>query len=476
MSRLRRHATNAAALAFSGAWAKVFAFATTVMLLKTLPTAENSIFQLGLAIAAILAMVGELGVRGFALREIARVHDQPAEAQRLFSDFLAARLLGSVALFPLALLVLWAFSFSQVAVIFTMWLLLYAVLDAFAMFLKFVLRAYERMEFDAVFSVVGRGGVLLVLVWLATTGRLSLGSATLAHVAGAALEVGALFVATRRVTGLRFLGRFDLGGVRDALVKSLPFAVVNVVGLLYIRTGTLAVSKILGEDQVVFFAAASKIPESLSFMPVAIVNAVIPFLSRNYGNREVLDRYFTFILRYLGIAGAFIAAVLIAEPRWIIHVIATPEYLKSTAAFQWYGVYGLVTFFQYAIVNFLICINEEKSVMRRYAVALPMNIALNIALVPRFGITGAAMAIVITEVAALMYQALVLHRHKHSGLWRTLAGATALTAVGVLLMRAMPGLQPVARVSIAAAAFTAIAGILAWRADRDLVLRVLRRG
>lgn len=473
MTRTSLHLKNIASLAISGAWAKAFAFFTTVLLLKKFTVAENSAFQLALTIAVVLATIGEFGIRGFALRELARVRDSQVESQRMFSLFLTARVVGSVLLFPVAVAVLWGFSFSSQVQSLALWLLVFAVADAFAFFLKFVLRAYDRMEFDAVFSIVGRGLVLVILVMLARRGELTTRSAALAHVGGSIVELAALLVATRTVTGLRLLQGVDWRDVWNAVVRSIPFAVVNIVGLLYVRTGTIAVWKILGEDEVAYFVAASKIPEALTFFPIAVVNAMIPFLSRNYQDRALTNRYFTFILRYLGFCGIYVAVVFLVEPEFIIRLISTPEYLKASATFQWYGVYGFITFLQYAVLNFLICLNEERAVMRRYVASFVLNVVLNLLLVPRWGVTGAAIALVATEFATLVYAGHVLRRQNYHFPARAaieILAAGAVVTVCLLLLRFMPALP---RICVATVLFAALVAGRAWQCDRDVIHRLL---
>jgi O-antigen/teichoic acid export membrane protein len=306
----------------------------------------------------------------------------------------------------------------------------------------------------------------------AAGGPLTLTDAMMAHAGGSLLECAGLCVVLRVRLPLRLLNALQLGGLRDAFVRSLPFAVVNITGILYLRTGTIALSKLAGVEQVAYFNTAGRLPEAALFVPVALVNAVLPFLSRHAGDRAVFAKYFDFLLRYILLAGCALAAFFLFEPRAVVLAVSKAEYLVAIPAFQLYGVWMLAAFVQYATTNLLICLDDERWVMRRYAMALGLNILLNLMLVPAGGVTGAAWAMVLSQVAAT---ALDIKRLREREVKMRLAPCLQATVLTTVMAVVLAGEAGAARLAMAVIAAATAVGMIVWTEDRELVRRIIRR-
>jgi O-antigen/teichoic acid export membrane protein len=475
MTHARRRAVNAAALLASGFVSKIVFFLATVRIVKELDVPDNGVFQLAYTLATAFMAITEFGLRGYVIRELARVRDHPVRARELFLRVIAARtatgaVCGLVAIPAMAVL---GYQAQTLAV--TGWFLVFAFMDSLAILAKGAIRAYERMEFDAVFSVIGRAAILLLVLWLVRTGRLTLGTIAASHMAGALLEVGLLALALRRWSPLRFIGPADWQSVKAVLMASLPLGVLAVIGMLYLRTGTFVLSLMRGDDAVAYFQTAARLPEALSFLPLAMVNALIPHLSRHHGQRDLLGRHGTFLLRYLGFAGAFFAVVMAMETPWIIRFLWKPEYLAAAPTFRLYGLFFLFSSAQYVTANLLICMNEERRVMHVYLGSLVLNVVLNIALIAALGVTGAALALVASECfSAVALGALVARRGVPIAPSVTVQVGAVAALTGTVLF-ASAGLPPPARITVAAVAVAAAVATLAWRHDRLLLLKLLGR-
>lgn len=113
--------------------------------------------------------------------------------------------------------------------------------------------------------------------------------------------------------------------------------------------------------------------------------------------------------------------------------------------------------------------------------AAAVSVALNLALIPRFGIFGAAWA----NAAAYGVQAAVAYRFSQRFYpidyeWGRLTRVAASALLGYLVARAVPALPPAAGLLARAAAVLAVMGAVLWatgffRADEIRILRRLRR-
>lgn len=478
MSQARLHLKNATALIFSGAMAKILIFLAMVRIFKdkNISVEDNGVFQLALTFGFIFSLVTEAGVRGYLVRELARARQDVQRSRELFGNVINARIMLILIVTPISFAILSAGHYDNKVICFSSWFLFYALCDSFALLFKFVLRAYERMEFDAVFSVIGRGIILVMIMYFGHSGRLNLTTVTISHITGTVIELAGLTVAMEKLLPLRIIYPLHWDGIKEALRRSLPFAVVNIVGILYLRTGTIALSKMMGEEAVGYFNTASKFPEAATFFPTAVVNALIPFLSRKHEDIKLIRRYFNFLLRYIGMVGIGVSVLFIFDTRWVILTMAKKDYLAEATTFRLFGCWVLLVFVQYALANLLICLNEERVVMKCYCFALGLNIVLNLVFIHFWGISGAAAALCLSELFCTLFDTVMLHRRGIVIPVRIIGQVLAAGVVPAVVLVVLQGSSALIRLPLAAIGGSAVVLLIAWKEDRHLIPKLLHRG
>jgi O-antigen/teichoic acid export membrane protein len=414
-------------LTVSGAFAKVLMFAASVLTYKGLSVPENGLLGFALAYGTIAALMMEMGTRGYLIRELSRVRDDNTAASKLYTAVLNTRGLLILALGPLSLLLALVLGYRGGALAFLCALLGYALLDSIAIMQKGVLRCYDRMQYDAVFSAIGKGLLVLMLAAAFVTKHFRPGIVGGAYVISSLLEVCALWVVSAKQLPVRWTGGCSTGELRLIARYSWPFASIVMLIMLYLRTSVFALwvqpwlvygAKLLHlnppvlvdapEVSVAQFTTAARLPETLSFLPVAVMNAMIPFLARNKGNSQAVQSVFTVVSKYLGFAGFLAAPWLAIQAAAFLLLLSKPEYLRASPAFAWLAFAIPFSFLHYTTANLLICLDLERAVLRRELVALIVNILLNVVLIPFYGFTGAAIALTACEAISLVLDLHVL--------------------------------------------------------------------
>jgi len=477
MSRATSHAKNILALLASSAFARVLSLVALAISFKALSQEENGVLQFCLRAGYLFALFTEFGIRGYLVRELARIRGNREQAQDLFARVLNARLLLVLPVLVLNIVTLSLLRYDVRTIGLGVALFVYYLLDSFAILIKFAFRAYEQMWVDAVFSTLGRGLLVVGLLGLWWSGILTLERQALVYIVSAAVEFISLAVLLYRRLHISLFVRSHVHAMLSAVRTSIPFAVVNIIGTLYLSTGTFVLSKILGESAVASYNAAARLPEAAQFIPTAIVNALIPFLSRNHGDRHIVDRYTQLLVRYCGYAGVGLAAVFIAEPLGVIHLFAKKEYESAAFLFRYFGFWAILVFYQIVGANVLICLNREKVVMLRALLALFTNVVLNLLLVQRYGLEGSAIALVVSETLSCGLYAWVLWRE---GIPTPLTTVVEIGIVGVLMVGTMVAVQDempsLVRIVVGLAVGAAVVTVLVLRRDGNILLRIFRGG
>jgi O-antigen/teichoic acid export membrane protein len=230
------------------------------------------------------------------------------------------------------------------------------------------------------------GAALVLLLW--AEGRLTpttaFGVTLAALVAGTIAVMGGLRTAWRRMRPSRALFR-----------RALPYAArsygTTIIGLALIRLDIFLVEAKLGTSEVGLYAVAVSIGEVIMIVPATIGALLLPRLAglTDEGQRWAITRRVLLVTAaMLSVICMLVAAV--AAPA--IRMIYGEAFLPSTTPLYWLlpgiGLLGL----NGVLMHYLLAVGLPPRVVAYQAMAVALNIALELVLLDRLGLAGAGIA------------------------------------------------------------------------------------
>lgn len=187
--------------------------------------------------------------------------------------------------------------------------------------------------------------------------------------------------------------------------------------IIYLIDVTLISTLIADPEVVASYKFATIVPESLSFIPQAIMVALIPYYVSNLGNQNWIKRNTTRLIVAMGIANAIITLLLIVTAPLVINILGSEKYSDSLVYYQ---ILSLSYFF---LATFRLMSTSLLSVFRKTtynlvvaAVTGVLNIILDYVLIKNFQAIGAAWAtvlsVIIGSVLSLPYLLYVINTNK----------------------------------------------------------------
>jgi len=167
---------------------------------------------------------------------------------------------------------------------------------------------------------------------------------------------------------------------------------------VYLRTTVILTSLIANADQSGYFATAFRVMEVAIGVPVLLVGALFPVLARAAATDHVRLRAATSRTFEGAFAcGALTAVCVVAGAPLAIQILAGEQPAPAVEALAILGV-GLGFSFVGASSQFaLLALRRHRAILLVNAVALLVNVALTLALVPDHGARGAALALAVSE-------------------------------------------------------------------------------
>ncbi len=377
-------------LGFGEALARVIAFVATVYLARTLGSSLYGVIVIATAVLLYLTFLSDLGVEALGIRDVAAERDRLPATLGLT---LGARLLVAILLVVVTVVIgLGVMSQPDGAI-----LAAYAfVLLPAALGTKWVLLGLERAGAASLGRMVTEI-VAAVLIIVLVRQPEDLVRAPLAQLLGEG--IGAFLLLRLLPSGLaRVRARLDPGAIRPLLARSWPIVGHSLLGLAIFNSDFLFLRAFRDSAAVGLYAAAYTLISFFLNLGAAYTMTLLPVITRlrdDPAEAKVLyDGSMAQVMT--GALPVAIGGFLVAGG--VIDLVFTPAYHASTLPLQvllWTIPVALIrNVSQSALIGY----GRQDQLLHTVAWAAAVNVVLNLALIPRWGMLGAAIATLATEV------------------------------------------------------------------------------
>jgi O-antigen/teichoic acid export membrane protein len=446
--------------------AKTLNFVAFVYLARVLGVASYGVLEFALSLMTYFLLVADGGLEIWATREAARGED----VRQLAARVVPLRFLMATASF-VALLVL-MYALPDYPALPTLLTLFGLTLFTQALSLKWVFMGQEKM------GRVAGGLVIAQLVF-----AVALFALVRSH-------ESVLLVPVVRLTGdvamvLYFLRLFHVthGGLRPAfrlqnlskpLKPAMTIGASQGLSLINYNFDSVLLGFFLGSAAVGWYGAAYKPVTVILAMPLTYFVGLFPALSRTY--QEDRDEFSDTVVRSFRLTSIFavplgIGGVFLAGP--VIDLLFGAAYSNSVPAFQILSWSATLVILRGTYRQSLNAAGRSKLDLRCAGASAALNVVLNLLLIPRYGILGAAIATVAAEVLWLTLASHYFHRlvapvRLLPFLWQPAVASLVMAACFLVTEPLFWGLQAVLAVSAYFGTLLLLGGteVLSWAQGR----------
>ena len=196
---------------------------------------------------------------------------------------------------------------------------------------------------------------------------------------------------------LKFEGSLAISLLKD----SWPLILSGVVISIYMKIDQVMIKEMLGPGAVGQYAAAARLSEAWYFIPVVICSSLFPALINI--KKQSKELYYARLQKlydlmvWLGIA---VALPLAFFSDWIVGFLYGEQYSQAGSVLVIHIWAGVFVFLGVACGKYLTAENLTKKYFHRTLFGAILNIVLNYVLIPKYGISGAALATLTGQIAA----------------------------------------------------------------------------
>jgi O-antigen/teichoic acid export membrane protein len=191
--------------------------------------------------------------------------------------------------------------------------------------------------------------------------------------------------------------------------EAIPYGISDFLVLIYMQADVTLVTLLNGSAAAGIYSPASGLVNALFIIPSSIYLLIIPILSRQFVKNpnviQLLNRILTIGFACLGL-GLCLCVGFLGEP--LIHLLLGDKYQLTASLLVILSPLLLIKSLSFAWAAILVTIGWQKQRLIPQAISAAVNILLNIWAIPIFGVLGAAIVYVFTEIVlAVGYGGLV---------------------------------------------------------------------
>lgn len=386
-----------------------------VWVVRYLGPEQFGVISYAISFVAIFKIIALLGLEGTVVHQLVQ---EPDNANEILGTVFLLRLLGGSLSIVFLVVGLHFISIDR----HTAWIVviigLENLLDAFLCIdLWFQARTRSKYTSLASMFVVLTGAILKSLLILFQAPLLFFAIEVL--VEKILLSIGLVyFYSVQKKSILHW--KFRWQWAKSLMVISWPLVFSGIGAALNLRIDQVMIGSMRTTNDVGIYAAAAKLSETWYFIPGFVAVSVFPMLLRSKEQgREMYETRLQQLYDLMALLSLAIAVVVTLSSPWLIQLLYGDAYRDTAVVLSIHIWAGVFVFWERILSRWLIAESIIKFSLVRHLVGASANIILNLLLIPRFGVYGAAVSTVISYAASSYFICWFFPRTRNASIMMT---------------------------------------------------------
>lgn len=333
----------------------------------------------------------DCGVTNFNNREISF---HPQLAGKYFANILSIKLMLSVVYVAITVAVALGMGYGhhQLGLLFI--LAVNQFLSSLVMFIRSNLNALHHFGLDSVLSVLDKLIMILlgsVLLWTPLRKNFTIEAFAVAQTLSYMATVAVSLIFLTRTTG-RLRIKFDRVLSLSMLKNSLPYALMVLLMTAYSRLDSVVIDRLLlnGSEAAGIYAQAFRLLDAANMLPFLFASLLLPIFSGMIKQKREFGPFLNFSFLLLVVPVVAIAISTIAHRAPIINLLYHEHVDLSAPVLGLLMISYIFISVGYVFGTLLTANGNIKELNIVSGAAVVVCLSVQITLVPRFGVTGAA--------------------------------------------------------------------------------------
>ena len=350
----------------------------------------------------------DFGLTNFNNREISRHANL---LSRYLSNMVTVKFLMGVVYALVSVVFALVVGYSKVQLLLLGVLAFNQFLSSFILYLRSNISGLQLFKTDSILSVIDRVlmiGLCSFLLWGPFRERFTI--QWFAYAQTIAYMVTALFAFVLVVRRTKFFKpRFDRAFIVSIVRQSYPFAILVLLMSFYYRVDSVMLERMLpdGAVQSGIYAQAFRLLDAASMLPFLFSTLLLPLFSKMIKNNEDVRPLLGFAFRLLLTVALAASVACVAYRNQIMDLLYHSHSAESSVVLAIQMVSFVFISFVYIFGTLLTANGNLRYLNLISILGVSLNVLLNLILIPRYTVVGAAFASLATQLTMGVLQAIL---------------------------------------------------------------------
>lgn len=186
---------------------------------------------------------------------------------------------------------------------------------------------------------------------------------------------------------------------KKLLSKSYHYILSGMMVAIYGQTDKLMLKQMLNQTAVGYYSLATSINFMWVFVLQAIIDSVYPTIISCYDkDKEEFNKKNKQLYAIVIYVSVFVAILFCLFGKTAIRILYGEAYLPAAEPLKIITWYTIFSYLGVARNAWIVCENRQNYLKYMYASAAILNVVLNYLMIPKWGVSGAASASLITQI------------------------------------------------------------------------------
>jgi len=378
-------------------------FIYTIYLVRYLGTIGYGRFSFALTFVQMFSSIMLLGLDTLIVKEVSGRREI---ADKILANVLGIQTIASILFFGIIFTIINIMAYpmetKMTVYVFGISIIIYSIVQSFL----FMFRAFEKMQYEAVGTTIAGLINILLGFYIIFSKRGNIVDLAFAYcISNIFFLVYVIVICWKKFFFPKII--MDFVTWINLLRSSIPFGLGSIFYLMYSKVDTIMLSKIHGDAQVGAYNAANKLVNIFLFFSVAFYGSIFPAISSLYKNSfDSLKLVTEKVCKYISIIVFPIAIIVCFLAGKIINYLYGERFILSVNTLRILIWIIVITYLGNNFAYLLISSKKSNMYALFSGVGLILNITLNILIIPKYGLIGAAIVSVSTSLVVtwLIYE------------------------------------------------------------------------
>ncbi|MCX6816282.1 MAG: flippase [Candidatus Beckwithbacteria bacterium] len=345
------------------------------------------------AFGSLLVIFTDLGLSTLTIREVAK---NKSLARKYIDNLIVIKLILSLAVLGLVFLsVKFLGKFSELITL-VFWVTIFVTITSLTTFFQAIFQAFEKMEFLVVSKIVYSLSLVLIVFYVVQQ-QLGIEGLTKGYVVAAVIALLATMILTKKKL-VEFWPGTDLTFFQKSLREAWPFALIILLGSIYMQMNTIQLKLLAGDIEVGLYNIAFQLIFVMTVLGGVFFSALFPSLAKEYGKSKIgFYKLIDFFTKWV-ISGVLIfCLILFLISGKLFVLLYGPDYVRSISMFRLLLIAFFILFINTTYSEALKTMNLQKDYLKALFWGSLLNFLLNFVLIAWWGGVGASLTAILSS-------------------------------------------------------------------------------